>query len=315
MFFSLIEYSLALLFVLLVVFTAWQLICIFALKIVNPVLVMLGSRTVAPQSCRNSLSWVNSAFDWVDNIHLPSRPLPEIDINLSPNMSLIVLVVVLATALALTLKMLSDLLGKMNFSFSGFFDAIIKIFAGMGVGRFIDELLGRHGKMPKRYPKRRRLKANSIFISYRRKDSADSAGRMYERLAYHYGKTAVFLDNPSIPKGVDFDEFLEGAVRNCKVLLCVIGGQWLEADPVTGKSRLENEGDFVRLEIETALQNHIPIIPLAVHGADFPTADKLPDSLKRFPYKNGLKIRPDDDFQQDMTRLIKAIDAILMKKV
>jgi hypothetical protein len=314
MIFSLIEYSLVLLFVIFVVFVAWQLICIFALKIVNPVLVTLGSRTVSMRSCRNSLGWLDSVFDWAHNIHIPSRPLPNIDVNLSPNMSLILLLLVLATALALTLKMLSDLLNKINFSFSGVFDTLVKLFAGIGAGRFIDGKSGRHGKMPRRYPRLRKLKANSIFISYRRKDSSDAVGRIYERLAYYFGKAAVFKDVDSIQPGTDFTEILGGAVGNCRVLLAVIGDRWLEKDPSTGKSRLENEEDYVRFEIASALEKEIPVIPLLVRGAAMPTKEELPASLTKLPNQNGIQVRPDPDFRHDMEHLIKALEAILEKR-
>lgn len=36
--------------------------------------------------------------------------------------------------------------------------------------------------------------ANAIFISYRRSDSNDVSGRIYDRLAAHFGKAALFKD-------------------------------------------------------------------------------------------------------------------------
>ena len=51
-----------------------------------------------------------------------------------------------------------------------------------------------------------------IFISYRRSDSAPWAGRIYDRLAVHFGKDAVFMDVDTIEAGVDFVEVLQNAV-------------------------------------------------------------------------------------------------------
>jgi len=43
-----------------------------------------------------------------------------------------------------------------------------------------------------------------IFISYRRDDSAASAGRLYDRLAHHFGKEQVFRDLDALAPGVEF---------------------------------------------------------------------------------------------------------------
>jgi hypothetical protein len=44
----------------------------------------------------------------------------------------------------------------------------------------------------------------SIFISYRRDDSADVAGRIYDRLVDSFGEDLVFKDVDNIPFGMDF---------------------------------------------------------------------------------------------------------------
>jgi hypothetical protein len=47
-------------------------------------------------------------------------------------------------------------------------------------------------------------KPSTIFISYRRTDSADVVGRIYDRLLSSYSKEKIFKDVDSIPLGVDF---------------------------------------------------------------------------------------------------------------
>lgn len=44
----------------------------------------------------------------------------------------------------------------------------------------------------------------AIFISYRRSDSTDTVGRIYDRLSDSFGKESVFKDVDSIPLAVDF---------------------------------------------------------------------------------------------------------------
>lgn len=145
-----------------------------------------------------------------------------------------------------------------------------------------------------------------IFISYRRKDSPDVCGRIYDRLAQAFGKSAVFIDVDDIPLGVDFRQHLDQQVAQCEVLLAVIGDGWLEMG-ADGQNRLFDELDFVRLELESALARNIPVIPLLVRGAGLPGADQLPDSLKPLLFRHGLPIRPDPDFHNDMQRLIDGL--------
>ena len=149
--------------------------------------------------------------------------------------------------------------------------------------------------------------ACNIFISYRRADSADVTGRIYDRLAGHFGKAAIFKDVDSIPLGTDFKEHLKKAVSKCKIFLVVIGERWLETTGPRQENRLHDPGDFVRIEIEAALNKKIRIIPLLVHGASMPAEDKLPPSLRKLIYRNGIPVRAAPDFHRDMDRLIAAL--------
>lgn len=147
-----------------------------------------------------------------------------------------------------------------------------------------------------------------IFVSYRRSDSADVAGRIYDRLIGKFGKGPIFKDVDSIPLGLDFKEYLDKKVGECDVLLAIIGDRWLNASDSTGKNRLEDPADFVRIEIQSALERGIPVIPLLVRGAQMPSEESLPSSLRKLVYRNGIPIRSDPDFHRDMDRLITALE-------
>jgi formylglycine-generating enzyme required for sulfatase activity len=148
---------------------------------------------------------------------------------------------------------------------------------------------------------------SQVFISYRRDDSADVAGRIYDRLVQRFGAANVTMDVDSIPLGVDFREFLGKAVGRCRVLLAVIGPQWLDII----NCRRHDPLDFVRLEIEAALQRRIPIIPVMVGGAMMPAHDRLPLSLQLLAFRNGLAVRRNPDFHRDMDRLLTSLDQLL----
>jgi hypothetical protein len=151
--------------------------------------------------------------------------------------------------------------------------------------------------------------AGHIFISYRRSDSADIVGRIYDRLVQDFERDAIFKDVDSIPLGIDFKGYIDRTLGECNVLLAIIGGGWLDARDADGKRRLEDPGDFVRIEIESALEQGIAVIPLLVRGAQMPEEEDLPAGLKKLVYRNGISIRPDPDFHRDMDRLVSALEA------
>lgn len=155
--------------------------------------------------------------------------------------------------------------------------------------------------------------ASHIFVSYRRSDSADIAGRIYDRLIGKFGKGPIFKDVDSIPLGLDFKEYLDMKVGECDVLLAIIGDEWVSASDSGGKRRLDDPTDFVRIEIESALERKIPVIPLLVRDAHMPREDDLPSSLRKLVYRNGTPIRSDPDFHRDMDRLIAALEKYINK--
>lgn len=152
----------------------------------------------------------------------------------------------------------------------------------------------------------------AVFISYRRADSADVTGRIYDRLVAHFGKEGVFKDVDSMPLGVDFRQHLSSAVGECRVLLAIIGKSWFATEPGSEQRRIDDARDFVRIEIESALERNIIVIPVLVQGATLPGVAELPGTLMALTYRNAIAVRPDPDFHQDAARLIKGIEAHLM---
>src|SRR5690348_1341583 len=129
-----------------------------------------------------------------------------------------------------------------------------------------------------------------IFISYRRDDSKAITDRIDERLAGTFGRAAVFRDLASIPLGVDYEQFIKDQLADCSVEIVVIGPGWLSATNSSGHRRLDDPRDLVRLEIETGLAKSNLLIPLLVNGADIPSEDTLPPTLKPLSRRNGIRI-------------------------
>lgn len=118
-----------------------------------------------------------------------------------------------------------------------------------------------------------------IFISYRRQDSAGYTRDLAKKLAEQYGADSIFRDLENIDAGEDFITAIDEAVSSCKVLIAVIGPQWTSIKDDQGVKRLYNPRDYVRLEIESALQRDIPVIPVTVNAAAWPPTEEIPESL------------------------------------
>lgn len=145
-----------------------------------------------------------------------------------------------------------------------------------------------------------------ITISYRRGDSLGITGRIFDRLATRYGRETIYRDIDNVPVGVDFRSHIRKALSETDVLIAVVGTKWL--GPRSGASRLVNGADPVRVEIETALRNEVPLIPVLVSGAVMPSVEQLPDTLQVFAYRNALTVDAGRDFDIHMTRLFGVVD-------
>lgn len=151
-----------------------------------------------------------------------------------------------------------------------------------------------------------------IFISYRRSESDDIAHRIYTRLTEHFTREAVFKDIDTIPLGTDFREHILNAVQHCQVLLAIIGPHWLDVRNRQGQRRLEDPQDYVRFEIEAALERNIQLIPLFVGGAPSPQPQQLPPSLEKLAYAHGMALRYGVDFDHDMEQVVTALRKLLV---
>ena len=148
----------------------------------------------------------------------------------------------------------------------------------------------------------------SIFISYRRDDSEFPSHLIYNKLCERFHSESVFIDVDAIPPGVDFREHLSQAVAKCDVLLAVIGKHWLDITDSNGRRRLEDDKDFVRIEIESALARGIPAIPILLGNASMPKENQLPASMGLLAYRHAIPISAGRDFDSHVKHLIDRLE-------
>ena len=149
-----------------------------------------------------------------------------------------------------------------------------------------------------------------IFISYRRADAGPYARLLQVELAERFPEARVFMDVDSIEAGLDFVEVIRDAVGSCHVMVVVIGQQWVTLTDEEGGRRLDDPGDYVRLEVRTALRRGVRVIPVLVDGAKPVSQRQLPDDLRKLARLNALEVSC-DRYRYDADRLAGLIDRAL----
>jgi hypothetical protein len=99
-----------------------------------------------------------------------------------------------------------------------------------------------------------------VFFNYRRSDSGQRAERLCDALRYAFGPKQVFKDTDTIGPGSDFAVAIEEALARAELVIAVIGPTWLTVADEKGERRLDDPDDYVRRELETALDSAVPII-------------------------------------------------------
>ncbi|HEX8736542.1 MAG TPA: toll/interleukin-1 receptor domain-containing protein [Pyrinomonadaceae bacterium] len=148
-----------------------------------------------------------------------------------------------------------------------------------------------------------------IFINYRRSDSSGWTRGLHERLADGFGAHSIFYDVDDITIGENFVASVIQNLSNCRIMLTVIGPNWLNATNADGTRRLDHPDDHVRREIEMAMQRNLMIIPVLVGGAAMPSPRQLPPSIAALSTRNALSVS-DSRFSDDMERLIRVIQSV-----
>lgn len=146
----------------------------------------------------------------------------------------------------------------------------------------------------------------SIFLCYRHSDTEAVAHRMNDWLVEEFGEDQVYMDC-AIPPGVNFKIWLENKLQRCNALLVVVGRDWLCAPGNTGTPRLHERDDWVRIEIERALERQIPIVPVYLSGAARVATADLPESIRNLADYQYERIDAGRYFRDDMSRLLKAL--------
>ncbi len=145
-----------------------------------------------------------------------------------------------------------------------------------------------------------------VFLSYRRVDTQATAGRMAQFLDGIPAVSEVFLDVNDIAIGENFEQKIQGTLAQATHVFLLIGPQWQGPAGASGRPRIFDADDVVRLETRMALASQIKLVPILVDEARMPRAGDLPEDLKELPKVNAFALRT-AYFDEDMDDLLDAL--------
>jgi tetratricopeptide (TPR) repeat protein len=117
------------------------------------------------------------------------------------------------------------------------------------------------------------------------------------------------MDVDTIEPGVDFAAAIAREVASCDVLIALIGPTWSTIADTRGRRKLDDPDDFVVLEIRTALEREIRVIPVLVDGAVMPDRCDLPEGLQSLARRNAVRL-DHETFRIDVVPLLDAVEQI-----
>jgi hypothetical protein len=120
----------------------------------------------------------------------------------------------------------------------------------------------------------------------------------------------VFMDLDSIEPGLDFAKVIREAVDSCTVLVALIGRQWAALTDEEGRRRLDNPDDYVRFEVQAALERGVRVIPVLVDGARPLRQQQLPSELQKLARLNALELSY-GRYEYDADRLLNHLQRVL----
>jgi pterin-4a-carbinolamine dehydratase len=150
-----------------------------------------------------------------------------------------------------------------------------------------------------------------IFLSYRRSDTTPYALAVKAELEQRLRTALVFVDVHRIQGGEHWPASLDSALARARVLIALIGPNWLGHDKAKAKPRIFDDNDWVRKELRYFLREKPEaVLPILVDGTSLSNI-KLPEDLAALRDVQPLKLTPaqwKDSIVGICNRLIERFD-------
>ena len=152
--------------------------------------------------------------------------------------------------------------------------------------------------------------AKMIFINYRKRDSQATVDHIADRLKQRFGEIAVFKDDADIRAGERWPDRLRQEIDRRQIVLAVIGPSWLTEHDQHYRRRIDDDTDWVRVELELSLTSNKHVIVLLLDNTPMPTKEALPAGpLSQLPEIQAFRIRSGTDSESDIRALTLEIGA------
>ncbi|WP_410667606.1 toll/interleukin-1 receptor domain-containing protein [Amycolatopsis sp. cmx-4-68] len=152
------------------------------------------------------------------------------------------------------------------------------------------------------------VSGGGIFVNYRRDGSQTMAELIDRDLAEKFGRDQVFLDCRSIRIGDDYARKLLEQVRECRVLLVIIGPAWLSLKTSSGARRIDDPADWIHREIAEAFRAGVRVVPVLLDGTPRLVEAQLPAGIAALARCQHVVVRlghTRPDVQELIRRLIE----------
>ncbi|MFI5535051.1 toll/interleukin-1 receptor domain-containing protein [Nocardia sp. NPDC051900] len=130
-----------------------------------------------------------------------------------------------------------------------------------------------------------------IFLNYRIVDSVYAVNEISKQMARHLGRARVFRDVDSLALGRLYARRIRRALEECDTMVSVIGSYWLDARDERGLRRIDDDRDWVRMELVTAFARGIPVVPVLLDDTSLPSPDQLPADIRALSQSQYWHIR------------------------
>jgi hypothetical protein len=129
-----------------------------------------------------------------------------------------------------------------------------------------------------------------------------------------FGQDSVFFDTSDIDFGQEWPAALRAALDSSSVVLAVIGPEWILARDEYGRRRIDDPRDWVRNEIQFAIEAQKRLVPLLVRHARVPPPDALPTEIARLSERQAFGIRG-EAWRHDVNAVLDELNAYIAPAV
>ncbi|MEN2280896.1 protein kinase [Algoriphagus sp. SE2] len=156
---------------------------------------------------------------------------------------------------------------------------------------------------------------NRIFINYRKADSEPEVNWLYEKLKNAFNQEKIFMDSGSLERGANWPDTIRQKLLESEIVLVVIGENWLTVGTDNfGRRRIDQENDWVRIEIELAFDQDKIVFPILLNGAQMPPTEALPKSISKLSHIQAKRLDINSSKPEEIKEFVKDLSTTLAKR-